>query len=53
MKIEDIPLDIKGIFERKGIEYESFDIAMMRYMCRKYVEYLLDVQKQRDKNGIR
>ena len=52
MNIEDTPLDIKGIFERKGIKYGAFDIAMMRYMCRKYVEYILDTQKQRDRNGI-
>lgn len=52
MKTEDMPLDIKGIFDRKGIKYEAFDIAMMRYMCRKYVEFVLDTQKQRDKHGI-
>ena len=53
MNTEDIPLDIKGIFDRKGMKYDTFEIAMTRYLCRKFVEYLIDMQKQRDKNGIR
>lgn len=49
MRIEDIPLEIKPIFERKKMEYEASDIARIRYICKELVEYLIDLQRRKQK----
>ena len=45
MKTEDAPLDVKEIFQKKMAEYTPHDIARMRYLCRTFVEFVLDMGK--------
>ena len=45
MKTEDVPLDVKQIFERKKVTYSGRDIARMRYLCREFVEFILEMGK--------
>lgn len=46
MKTEDIKLDIKKIFEKKKVKYHKHDIARMRYLCKNFVEYVIEYQKK-------
>ncbi len=46
MKTEDVELNIKEIFERKKVAYNSSDIARMRYLCKQFVEYVIENQKE-------
>lgn len=41
MKTEDIPLNIKSIFVKKGINYTPRDIALMRLLCTQIIQYIL------------
>jgi len=45
MKTEDVKLDIKEIFERKKKEYSRFDVARMRYLCKTFIEFILDAEQ--------
>lgn len=49
MKTENLPLDIKQIFDRKKVKYTKYDIAGMRYLAKNFIEYLLECQKNEDK----
>ena len=49
MRTEDVPLDIKGIFERKKVSYHKFDIARMRNLCKIFIEYILEYEKNKTK----
>ncbi len=46
MRTEDVPLDIKEIFERKKVVYKPSDVARVRYMCRQFVEHVIECQKR-------
>ncbi len=46
MRTEDLPLDIKGIFDQKKLRYKPQDIARMRYACRCFVEFVAEWLKQ-------
>ena len=39
-------LDIKSIFERKKVEFIPSDIARMRFLCRIFVENVIDFQRE-------
>lgn len=45
MRTEDVQLDIKGIFERKKVPHCSYDVARMRYLCKQFVEFILELEK--------
>ena len=45
MKTEDLPLDVKRIFERKNVPHTPQDIARMRYLCKTFVEFVLETKK--------
>ena len=45
MKTDNVPLDIKGIFRQKRVSHSMYDIARMRYLCKTFVEYVLECQK--------
>jgi hypothetical protein len=45
MKTEDMPLNIKKIFDRKKVKYSKYDVARMRYLCKTFVEFVVDAQK--------
>ncbi len=45
MKTEDIQLDIKSIFDRKRISYNPADVARMRYLCRIFVENIIELNQ--------
>ena len=45
MKTEDIKLDVKEIFDRKKVDYSKFDVARMRYLCKTFVEFVLEAQR--------
>ena len=45
MRTEDVKLDIKEIFDRKKVQYGRFDVARMRYLCKTFVEFVLDTGK--------
>lgn len=45
MKTEDVKLDVKQIFDRKKVQYNCYDIARMRYLCRTLVEFVLEKEK--------
>ena len=45
MKTEDLKLDVKEIFDRKKIKYHKHDIARMRYLCKTFIEFVVDMKK--------
>ena len=45
MRTEDVPLSIKQIFDRKKVKYSKYDVAKMRYLCKTFVEFVVDTQK--------
>jgi len=45
MKTEDLPLDVKRIFARKHVEFTPHDVARMRYLCKTFVEFVLEIGK--------
>lgn len=45
MKTEDVPLNIKQIFDRKKVNYSKYDVARMRYLAKTFVEFVVDTQK--------
>jgi len=47
MNTEDVPLNIKEIFDKKRILYHPHDIAQMRYLCRKFIDFLLECERKR------
>lgn len=46
MNTENVPLNIKEIFDKKQVSYHKHDVAHMRYLCKQFVEYVLDSQKR-------
>jgi len=42
MKTEEVPLNIKRIFDQKRMRYHRQDVARMRYLCKQFVEYMLE-----------
>ena len=46
MKTEDIKLDVKKIFDKKGVKYHRHDIAHARFVCRQIIGYLIDCQRR-------
>ena len=46
MKTEDLPLNIKEIFEKKGEKYSPEDIARARHVCRTVVENVIALLKR-------
>lgn len=47
MKTEDVNLDIKRVFDRKKAKYTPYDIARMRYLCRIFVEFVLEMENEK------
>lgn len=45
MKTEDVPLNIKQILDRKKFAYKKHDVARMRYLCKTFVEFIVDMGK--------
>jgi len=45
MKTEDVPLNIKEIFDKKKVAYSKYDVARMRYLCKTFVEFIVDMEK--------
>ena len=46
MNTEDIQLDIKQIFQRKREVFTPQDVARMRYLCRIFVETMIEFQRE-------
>ena len=49
MKTELMPLNVKEIFDRKKVDYNKFDVARMRYLCKQFVEYIIEYEKNKTK----
>ena len=47
MRTENVWLNVREIFDRKGIPYHKHDVAQMRYLCKTFVEYMLEVQRRK------
>jgi len=45
VKTEDVKLDIKSIFDKKKIDYSRYDVARMRYLCKTFVEFVVEMEK--------
>ena len=45
MKTEDLPLNIKEIFERKKAEFNKYDVARMRYLCKTFIGFIIDLER--------
>jgi hypothetical protein len=47
MKTELMPLNVKEIFDKKKVDYSKFDVARMRYLCKQFVEYIIEHEKSK------
>ncbi|KKK83787.1 hypothetical protein LCGC14_2789870 [marine sediment metagenome] len=47
MRTENVWLNVREIFDRKGMPYHKHDVAQMRYLCRQFVEYMIEVQRRK------
>ena len=45
MNVENVPLDIRQILERKKVDYKKHDVARMRYLCKTFIEFVVDMGK--------
>ena len=53
MKTENVLLNIKEIFDKKKVKYHKHDIALMRYLCKQFIAYVLESQRHATrKNGL-
>ena len=47
MNTQDVPLNIKEIFDRKKTNYHKHDVARMRYLCKHFIEFVLECEKRK------
>jgi len=52
MNTQDVPLNIKEIFDRKKVNYHKHDVARMRYLCKQFVEYVIEYGKAEEKRNL-
>lgn len=49
MQTDNVPLNVKAIFREKKVNHSIYDVARMRYLCKTFVEYILECQKGKQK----
>lgn len=46
MLTEEVPLYVKGVFDRKKVKYHKHDVARMRRLCTIFIEFVLDLESK-------
>ena len=47
MKTELLPLNIKEVFDKKKVLYHPHDVAQMRYLCKQFIDFVLECERRR------